>query len=202
MVKSLAGGGDRGAIDFLTQDHKRVQKLFKGFEKVDRDDADAVRELVETACLELQIHSMLEEEIFYPALRAHAKDQQGEDMLNRAEVEHEAVDELIAKLHALEPDDAMYYAYFAVLAEQVKHHVRQEEQTLFPKAQAMQGLDMNQLGEAMRQRREELFAEMESGEHENQQATVLGGSYRDEDIAETDELEDEQEQNDISRTRH
>src|SRR5919107_725690 len=100
MVRNQTGGGDRSAIDLLTQDHKRVQKLFKDFEKVDRDEAETVRELVETACLELQIHSMLEEEIFYPAVRAQVDDQEQEDLLNQAEVEHETVDELIAKLHA------------------------------------------------------------------------------------------------------
>src|SRR6185295_5851271 len=66
----------------LTQDHKRVQKLFKDFEKVDRADEEALRDVVETACLELQIHSMLEEEIFYPAVRGHA---QGEEMRVRRE---------------------------------------------------------------------------------------------------------------------
>ncbi|MGZ5148171.1 MAG: hemerythrin domain-containing protein, partial [Burkholderiales bacterium] len=62
------------AIDVLMEDHKRVQKLFKDFDRVERDDAEAVRDLVETACVELQIHSMLEEELFYPAVRAQAED--------------------------------------------------------------------------------------------------------------------------------
>src|SRR4051812_40833704 len=81
MARTQGSGGERSAIEMLTQDHKRVQKLFKDFEKVDRADEDAVRELVETACLELQIHAMLEEEIFYPAVRAQP---QGaiEDFLN------------------------------------------------------------------------------------------------------------------------
>jgi hemerythrin superfamily protein len=194
---------ERGAIDFLSQDHKRIHKLFKDFEKVDRDDADAVRELVETACLELQIHSMLEEEIFYPAIRGQSKEQQQEDMLNRAEVEHESIDELIAKLHALQPDDPMYHACFCVLTDHVKHHIRQEEQTLFPAAQNMSALDMDQLGESMRLRREELFAEMERGEDEEQAAELEASEIGDDAGIEVDEeLEDEQEQIDISRTRH
>ena len=205
MARNQTSGGDRSAIDLLTQDHKRVQKLFKDFEKVDRTDEETVRELVETACLELQIHSMLEEEIFYPAVRARVNDPEHEDLLNQAEVEHETVDELIAKLHALEPDDAMYSAYFTVLAEYVRHHVKQEEQALFPAVQAMSGLDLDQIGEDMRVRREELFAEMESGEEETEEASELEGSaIADDDAvgAADDELEDEQEQIDISRTRH
>jgi hypothetical protein len=149
---------------------------------------------------------MLEEEIFYPAVRAQTDDQEAEDLLNRADVEHETVDELIAKLHALEADDAMYCAYFTVLAEYVKHHVKEEEQELFPAVQDMSALDLDQLGEDMRQRREELFAEMERGEEETEQGSELEGSaIPDEDDvgdAVDDELEDEQEQIDISRTRH
>jgi hemerythrin superfamily protein len=207
MAKNQTGGGDRSATDLLTQDHKRVQKLFKDFEKVDRADENAVRELVETACLELQIHSMLEEEIFYPAVRARVDDQEREDLLNQAEVEHETIDELIAKLHALEPDDAMYAAYFTVLAEYVRHHIKQEEQELFPAVQDMSALDLDQIGEDMRVRREELFAEMESGEDETaeQESELEGSAMADDDDAADavdDELEDEQEQIDISRTRH
>ena len=140
MAKAHASGGERSAIDLLTQDHKRIQKLFKDFDKVDRGDEEAVRELVETACLELQIHSMLEEEIFYPAVRAQSGDQE-EELLNQAEVEHETVDELIAKLHALQADDTMYAAYFTVLTEYVKHHVRAEEQELFPRLRRQLGAD-------------------------------------------------------------
>ena len=206
MARNQTGSGERSAIDLLTQDHKRVQKLFKDFEKVDRNDGEAVREIVETACLELQIHSMLEEEIFYPAVRAQVTDQPEEDLLNEAEVEHETVDELIAKLHALEPEDAMYCAYFSVLSEYVKHHVKEEEQELFPAVQDMSALNLDQLGEDMRLRREELFAEMERGDEEGEEEDLEASGLGDEDdVPEADaeeELEDEQEQIDISRTRH
>ena len=119
MASTQGAAAGRDAVDLLTDDHKRVQKLFREFEEVDRDDDEAVRELVETACVELQIHSMLEEEIFYPAVRAQvgAADDAQHDLLNKAEVEHEMVDELISRLQELEPDDAMYTAYFSVLAD-------------------------------------------------------------------------------------
>jgi hemerythrin superfamily protein len=203
MARTQGNDGERSAIDMLLQDHKRVQKLFKDFEKVDRADEEAVRELVETACLELQIHSMLEEEIFYPALRAHAEGEL-EDFLNEAEVEHEAADDLIAKLHELEADDPMYCAYFGVLAKFVRHHVKEEEHELFPRVAKMK-LDLKQLGEDMRLRREELFAEMERADDEGEEAQV-GLSAQPGEVPtpepQDEELEDEQEQIDISRTRH
>jgi hemerythrin superfamily protein len=196
----------RDAIDLLMDDHKRVDKLFTDFESVDRDDADAVQELVEIACMELQIHSILEEEIFYPAVRAQVADDERDkqDMLNEAEVEHEMVDELIAKLQELEPDDAMYAACFAVLSRYVKHHVRDEETGLFPQVRGMT-LDLQQLADDMRLRREELFAEMEAGDDGDTETETEPISELDEDALESvdeDETEDAQEQVNVSRTRH
>ena len=172
-------GGETGdAVEILLDDHRRVQKLFKDFEKLDRNDDEAISALVETAISELQVHSMLEEELFYPAVRAQIDDDEAEDLLNEAEVEHEAVDELIAKLQGLDASDAMYSAYFTVLGEYVKHHVKEEEKELFPRVRKFRDLDLAQLGRDMETRREELEAEIAAGAAE----------------AENDEeLEDEQE---------
>ena len=200
-------GGERNAIDMLMDDHKRVQKLFKDFEKLDHDDEESVQELVEMTCMELQIHSVLEEELFYPAVRTHVDAPHVEDRLNRSEVEHEAADELIAKLQDLGPEDAMYAAYFGVLSEYVRHHMREEEKELFPAASTAGGIDLQQLGEDMRQRRDQLFAEIESGgESEEEPEEEIEESLDVSDIAESaeesDELEDEQEALDPRRTRH
>lgn len=187
----------RDAIDFLTDDHKRLAKLFDDFEDLDRHDPEAVQELVETACIELQIHSILEEELFYPAVRANIKDddQQNTDLLNQAQVEHESVDMLIARLQDLQPDDAMYAACFKVLAAYVKLHVREEEAALFPGARTL-GLNLQQLAEDMRLRREELFAEMEADDELD--ADVVD----DADLVEEESSEDALETLDIPRTRH
>ena len=149
------------AIQMLTADHRRVQQLFDQFEEVDRDDYETLAEIVETACMELQLHAMLEEEIFYPAVRAGRDDRDINDVLNEAEVEHEAAHELIAKLQDLEPDDEMYLAHFVVLSEYVTHHVQEEERDLFPAVRKL-GLDLTRLANEMRTRREELIAELES----------------------------------------
>ena len=202
MAKAQTGEA-RDAVDFLMDDHKRVDKLFRDFEDVDRNDPDAVQELVEIACMELQIHSILEEEIFYPAVRARVDDDDREhtDLLNEAEVEHETVDDVIAKLQELEPDDAMYAAYFNVLAEYVKHHVKEEETTLFPYVREL-GLDLAQLGEEMRTRREELLAEMEADEGDADEGEASAELDEDAFESEEEEIEDAQEQLDVSRTRH
>jgi hemerythrin superfamily protein len=204
-MANTPAGDKRNALDLLKEDHKRVDKLFRDFETVDREDADAVQELVEIACMELQIHSILEEEIFYPAVRAKLEDddRDNQDLLNEAEVEHETVDDIIAKLQELEPDDPMYAAYFKVLVEYVKHHVQEEETSLFPQVKRMQ-LDLQQLGDNMHTRREELFAEMEASDEGDSDSEASG--ELDDDALEADseeeEIEDAQEQLDVSRTRH
>jgi iron-sulfur cluster repair protein YtfE (RIC family) len=198
--------GEPNVIDMLLDDHKRVQKLFKDFEKADRTDAQSVRELVEMTCMELQIHTLLEEELFYPAIRVGLSSDENDERLNRAEVEHEVADELVAKLQELAPDDPMYSAYFTVLGEYVRHHIREEEKTLFPAALNAAGLDLQQLGDALRQRREELFAEIESGEVEEEADDDVEEALGEDDIAdpvdEDDEPEDEPEALDPRRTRH
>ena len=104
------------AIDLLKEDHEKVKKAFKEFEKLDRSDAEACRELVETVCADLRAHTTVEEEIFYPAVREAIDD---EDIMNEAAVEHETAKMLIEQLENMEPDDPNYFATFTVLGEYV-----------------------------------------------------------------------------------
>jgi hemerythrin superfamily protein len=144
------------AVDLLKADHEKVEKAFKEFEKMDRSDTEACRELVSSVCEDLKVHTTLEEEIFYPALREAIED---EDILNEAAVEHETAKMLIEQLENMEPDDPNYFATFTVLGEYVMHHVKEEEGEMFPQAKKAKDLDLQELGERMRARKEELTAE-------------------------------------------
>jgi hemerythrin-like domain-containing protein len=146
------------AIDLLKEDHDKVKKAFKEFEKMDRSDTATCRELVESVCEDLRVHTMLEEEIFYPAVREAIDD---EDIMNEASVEHETAKMLIEQLENMEADDPNYFATFTVLGEYVMHHVKEEEDEMFPQAKKAKELDLESLGEQMRTRKEELTAEME-----------------------------------------
>lgn len=149
------------AIDLLKEDHDKVKKAFKEFEKMDRADSETCRQLVQTVCEDLRVHTMLEEEIFYATVRDAIDD---EDIMNEASVEHETAKTLIEQLENMEPDDPNYYATFTVLGEYVLHHVKEEEGEMFPQAKKAEGLDLEALGEQMRARKEELVAEQEKSE--------------------------------------
>ena len=146
------------AIDLLKQDHERVEKAFKEFEKLDRQDAEACRRLIGGVCEALTMHTTLEEEIFYPAVREAIDD---EDLMNEAAVEHETARMLIEQLQNMGPDDPNYFATFTVLGEYVRHHIKEEQNEMFPAARKS-GIDLAALGERLRARRDELPAQEEA----------------------------------------
>jgi hemerythrin-like domain-containing protein len=116
------------AIQLLMEDHAYVKKAFRAFEKMDEEDQPA---LVKQVCEALKVHTRIEEEIFYPALRKAIKD---EDLMNEAEVEHDSAKALIRQLERMKPSDPRFAATFTVLGEYVNHHVKEEESEMFPKA--------------------------------------------------------------------
>ena len=146
------------ALTLLKEDHDKVKEAFKEFEKIDRSDVETCRELVESVCADLKVHTTLEEEIVYPALREALED---EDLMDEAAVEHDSAKTLIAQLEEMEPGDPKYFATFTVLGEYVMHHVEEEENEMFPQAKKAKGLDLEALGEQLKARKEELTAELE-----------------------------------------
>ena len=150
------------AITLLTADHAKVKKLFKEFEDLKEEDGSAEDKsaLVTRICNELKIHTEIEEEIFYPAVRKAIDDG---DLMDEALVEHAGAKELIAQLEDMSPDDELYDAKVTVLGEQIRHHVKEEEGEMFPKAKKAK-VDGEALGVQMTERKAELMAELESDE--------------------------------------
>ena len=160
MAKTKAKAS--GAVEMLKEDHDKVKKAFKEFEKMDREDRETLKQLVQTVCEDLKVHTTLEEEIFYPAVREAIED---EDLMNEAQVEHDTAKMLIEQLENMGPDDPNFHATFTVLGEYVKHHVKEEEDEMFPEAKKTD-LDMEELAQRMRERKAELMGEMEQEEEE------------------------------------
>jgi hemerythrin superfamily protein len=151
--KAKSGGGrDPAAIQLLKQDHRTVEELFEEFEDAKR--ASDKRSIAKEICLELTIHTMIEEEIFYPAI----KDAIDEEIYGEAHVEHDGAKMLIAEIMAADPKDDFYDARVKVLSEQIKHHVKEEEQPdgMFAQAKKAKNVDFDALGEAMETRKEDL----------------------------------------------
>ncbi len=146
------------AIQLLSADPRTVEELFEQFEKA-KDDGKK-EQIARRICTELKIHAMLEEEIFYPALRGKIED----DDLDEAMVEHDGAKVLINDIEAGEPEADFYEAKVKVLQEQIEHHVKEEEKqqgNLFQQARAAD-VDLEALGRQMAARKQELMQLAES----------------------------------------
>lgn len=142
----------KDAMAMLKADHKLVSSLFDAFEKTKSDARKT--SIVAQICRELTVHTQIEEEIFYPAVKAALRDK---ELVPEATVEHASVKNLIAAVKGKAPFGEMYDANVKVMGEFVKHHVKEEEKQMFPKARKTK-LDMQALGAQMAARKEELMA--------------------------------------------
>lgn len=144
----MARSGRENAVSLLKADHRTVEELFKKYEKA-RGNASKLK-LAKQICLELTVHATIEEEIFYPAVKGTVED----DMLDEAYVEHDGAKVLIGELLAGTPEDEFYDAKVKVLSEEIKHHVKEEEQRDGIFAQAKAGdVDLAELGERLAARK-------------------------------------------------
>lgn len=149
------GKASNDAITQLREDHARVNKMFKQYEKLVKKNAgDAEkRELASMICLELTAHATAEEEIFYPAARRVLDDV---DLIDEADVEHASAKDLIAQIEGSSPADDLYDAKVKVLGEYVNHHVKEEEGEMFPKVKKAK-LDTAALGERIAARKAQIM---------------------------------------------
>ena len=136
------------AIVLLKDDHKKVERLFKQFEKAGEGAHRTKRKLVDQVIAELTTHAYIEETLFYPTARA-AVPETGEHVLESVE-EHHVVAWMLSELARMDPADERFDAKMSVLMENVRHHVEEEEQEWFPQVrEAMGRKDLRDLGEKM-----------------------------------------------------
>jgi hemerythrin superfamily protein len=175
--KASRSGGRRSgqdAVAMLKADHRKVEGLFK---KAEKAKAGAKEKLVEQICNELIIHTMLEEEIFYPACRGEDVE---EDKMDEAQVEHDGAKVVINDLMEAGADSPMYDAKVKVLSEYIKHHVKEEEKArtgVFAEAKR-KGVDVVALGAQIKTRKQELMEQAESGGLPRPEPKSMGGASR------------------------
>lgn len=157
-------------LDALKEDHKRVKKAYRDFQKLDAEnDPEACRAIVDQVLQELTVHAALEEELLYPAAHGQIED---ESLVDEAEVEHASMHTLMDQLRGMAPGQDKYVARFTVLCEYVTHHVKEEETEMFPQLENVK-LDWESLAEEVRARREELMAAQADGEDALDEAMAL-----------------------------
>jgi len=150
MLEFLTRANDGDAIAILKQDHEKVKELFDRFENT--DDLRQKKKIAAEAIMELKIHATIEEEIFYPALRKRGVEK---DILNEADEEHHVAKLLIAELDQMTGSEDHYEAKFIVLAENVRHHIKEEEGEMFPQARRSEA-DFVALGKELLLRKQQL----------------------------------------------
>jgi hemerythrin superfamily protein len=150
--KSRSGSAPGSAITLLKQDHREVEEFFEEYEGLDNNRVKT--ELARKICNALKVHTQIEEEIFYPAARKATGD---EDLLDEALVEHAGAKHLISEIESMKVGDDLYDAKIRVLGEQVKHHVREEEEELFPEIESSD-MDVAAVGKQLADRKMKLMA--------------------------------------------
>jgi len=153
------------AIEMLKADHIAIKKLFIAFHQLsDRSNTEGERRAVaERVCMELTVHAQIEEEIFYPAVRAAIGD---DALIDQAEVEHGSARELITEISSMKPGDPQFDAKVLVLGKHIDAHVEEEHSQIFPKAKKAK-MDLKSLGARLASRKAKLM--------EDYQAMLSGG---------------------------
>jgi hemerythrin superfamily protein len=159
QAQAMKAGADSDAIEMLRADHRRVEQLFGAFKSAAEPRQKSL--LAQQICTELTVHTMLEEEIFYPACRGHMDDR----LLDEAQVEHDGAKALIIEIEAGSPDDRYFDAKVTVLGEDIAHHVREEEKPdtgVFAKAKVA-GLAAPDLAKRLAARKQALMEQAKTG---------------------------------------
>lgn len=145
-------------LDMLKQDHTKVKELFEQFKEA--KDSRSRERIIQETLLELDVHAKLEETLIYPAIREKVD---ADQVMDEALEEHHVAHFLIKELRRMRPSDDHYEAKFTVLGESIKHHVKEEEGTMFPEAEKAD-IDWEDLNQEVMKRKEALKAKKNDGE--------------------------------------
>jgi len=146
------------ALTLLKDDHQKMRKLLTELESTTERGVKTREDLFATIKRELTVHEIIEEEIFYPALKDHPK---AKDIVLEAYEEHHVVDTVMAELQDLPVDDETWGAKAKVMQENVEHHMEEEEGEMFEKArQVFDKEELAELGTQMEQRKTQAQEEL------------------------------------------
>ena len=145
-------------VQMLTEDHQKVRALFGKFESAKSPREE--QQIAQTVFTELQVHSALEKEMFYPAMR-QAGNQDDKDLVEHSYHDHAEAEALIARLKEMQATDVQFGATFRKLRDAVLEHAQEEEEQMFPDAEKFIGAErLPQLGQQMQERRQQLMGSL------------------------------------------
>lgn len=146
------------ALALLTADHNRVRGMFARFKEAkEAEDVTAMAELCQEIFTELEVHTTIEEEVFYPQVRDESEDLQ--EVVDEGIEEHHVVDVLMEEIRALEPGADEWIAKMTVLIENVEHHADEEESEMFPEVRSQTGADfLDAMADELEARKKQLGA--------------------------------------------
>jgi hemerythrin superfamily protein len=145
------------ALDLLIADHNRVRGLFTRYRAASgRGDTTSQRKLADTIFTELEVHTTIEEEVFYPAIH----DASGEigELVDEGIEEHHVADHLMHEIRGLDAASDEWAAKMTVLLENVEHHADEEETEMFPKVRSAMADDLDSLATQLEERKRNLGA--------------------------------------------
>lgn len=153
---------NKTALDVLLEDHEKVKHLLDRLEHTSERGTKTRGKVIEEIHVELEAHTAIEEEIFYPAVRAAANDHEGEEMHFEFVEEHYLAGEVeVPRVMDLDPSSVEFTARCSVLKELVTHHIEEEEERMFPRARELFDRDeLIELGARMLERKKELLREL------------------------------------------
>jgi hemerythrin superfamily protein len=139
-----------GAVQLLKDDHKTVEDLFARYEAAGEDATEEKRQIRDRIVKELSVHAYIEEEVFYPATKEARKET--EEMVQEALEEHSKAKNMLRKLSTLDPDDSEFDELMRHLVTDVRHHVEEEENEMFPKvSESLSSQELSDLGDRLQE---------------------------------------------------
>ena len=141
-------------LDLLKDDHRKVERLLEQLDATSEEDVETRRRLFTQFTNEMQVHEIIEEEILYPALKDHPR---AREVVLEGYEEHHVVDNILSELNDVAFDDETWAAKFSVMKENIEHHIEEEEEEMFEKAEDIfDSSELDELGERMDRRKREL----------------------------------------------
>lgn len=150
----MTNSKQKDAISLLKDDHQNVKKAFKEFQELGAQAYKTKKSLADKICKELVAHTKIEEEIFYPEFQKAVSSSKG--LVNEAKVEHDTAKDLIDQIGRMDAEEELFDAKVKVLSEYVEHHIKEEEDEMFPLVKKTD-MDLADLGKRMQERKEKLL---------------------------------------------